>query len=106
MGSPQIRNRATLGGNIGNASPAADMVCALAVDGTRAVIRSANGEQTVDLRHVIVGPGQTSLKPGDVIVDLIVPKPPQRSYCRFDKLGYPVRIAAQRMRIEPVRGGR
>ncbi len=88
MGSPQIRNRATLGGNIGNASPAADMAAALLVEDARVVIRNAGGDREVPLRHVITGPGATVLEPGDLVIEIIVPKPKGPTYARFDKLGY------------------
>jgi CO/xanthine dehydrogenase FAD-binding subunit len=88
MGSPQVRNRATLGGNIGNASPAADMAAALLVDGARALIRNAGGDRAESLGQVLVGPGVTTLEPGDVLVELLVPKPEAHSFTRFDKLGF------------------
>jgi carbon-monoxide dehydrogenase medium subunit len=88
MGSTQIRNRATLGGNIGNASPAADMVAALMVDDARVVIRNAEGDRTMPLHRLFVGPGQTILEPGELVIELIVPRPPDSSYSRFDKLGF------------------
>jgi len=88
MGSPQIRNRATLGGNIGNASPAADMTAALLVDDARVVIRNADGDLAVPLRRVLTGPGVTILKPGDMVIEIVVPKPKGATYARFDKLGY------------------
>jgi CO/xanthine dehydrogenase FAD-binding subunit len=88
MGSPQIRNRATLGGNAGNASPAADMVTALMVDEARVLVRNATGEVVVPLHRFFTAPGTTVLKPGDLVIELIVPKPPTASYVRFDKLGF------------------
>lgn len=88
MGSPQIRNRATLGGNVGNASPAADMVPALMVDEAEAVIRNASSDTRLPLHRVFVGPGRTILEPGDLVTEIFVPTPPERSYSRFDKLGF------------------
>ncbi|OGR09240.1 MAG: hypothetical protein A2341_18270 [Deltaproteobacteria bacterium RIFOXYB12_FULL_58_9] len=88
MGSPLIRNRATLGGNIGNASPAADMVAAMVVEETRAIVRGASGDRTVPLTKLMLGPGKTKLAPGELVVELMVPKPSSSTYCRFDKLGF------------------
>ena len=88
MGSPQVRNRATLGGNAGNASPAADMVPALIVDDARVLVRNANDERAVSLCRLFTGPGATVLEPGDIIVGFIVTKPKAPSYARFDKLGF------------------
>lgn len=73
VGSIQIRNLATLGGNVCNASPAGDTLPALLVLGTQARIRSAGGERVVPLEEVFTGPGQTSLAPDELLVELIIP---------------------------------
>ncbi|MBI5511844.1 MAG: FAD binding domain-containing protein [Deltaproteobacteria bacterium] len=88
LGSPQIRSRATVGGNVANASPAADLVPALMSDDARVVVQSANGVTTVALHRLFVGPQKTILGPGDLITEIVVPKPAPLSYARFDKLGF------------------
>jgi CO/xanthine dehydrogenase FAD-binding subunit len=68
VGSVQIRNVGTLGGNVANASPAADSVPPMLVHQTRVQIRSASSERSEPLEEVIIGPYRTSLKPGEVII--------------------------------------
>jgi carbon-monoxide dehydrogenase medium subunit len=79
IGSDQIQSRSSLGGNLCNASPAADSVPAMVVNGARAVIASASGTRTVPVEEVITGPGATSLAPGELVVEIEVDHPPART---------------------------
>jgi CO/xanthine dehydrogenase FAD-binding subunit len=72
VGSVQIRNVGTLGGNVANASPAADSVPPMLVHRARAQIRSASSERSEPLEEVIIGPYRTTLKPGEVITRFIL----------------------------------
>lgn len=86
IGSDQIQNRASLGGNLCNASPAADTVPALVVNDARAVIASADGARTVPVADVVTGPGSTSLAHGEIVVEFEIDRPGARSadaYLRF-----------------------
>ncbi|MDE0390355.1 MAG: xanthine dehydrogenase family protein subunit M [Rhodospirillales bacterium] len=86
IGSTQIQGRASLGGNLCNGSPAADSVPALIAAGAVAEIAGPNGGRSVPVENVITGPGQLSLGPGEIVVSLVMPKPPPRSgdaYLRF-----------------------
>lgn len=86
IGSLQIQNRATLGGNICNAAPSADAVPALIADGAVARITGPDGERTLALEELFAGPGKTHLKPGELLVSITLPKPAARSasaYLRF-----------------------
>lgn len=76
IGSDQIQNRSSWGGNLCNASPAADSVPALVANGARAVIAGSNGERTVAVEDVVTGPGQTSLAADEFIVEFEVDGPP------------------------------
>jgi CO/xanthine dehydrogenase FAD-binding subunit len=67
VGSVQIRNVGTLGGNVANASPAADSVPPMLVHRAKVQIRSASSARNEPLEKVIIGPYRTSLKPGEVI---------------------------------------
>jgi carbon-monoxide dehydrogenase medium subunit len=69
IGSDQIQNRCTLGGNLCNASPAADSVPAMIVNGMRAVVASGGGTRTIPVADVVTGPGQTSLAEGEFIIE-------------------------------------
>jgi CO/xanthine dehydrogenase FAD-binding subunit len=80
VGSRQIRNVGTLGGNVANASPAADSVPAMLVHKAWVRIQSAFEVRVEPLEDVIVGPYRTSLKPGELIVGfLLEPLPTCRS---------------------------
>jgi carbon-monoxide dehydrogenase medium subunit len=70
IGSDQIQARSSLGGNLCNASPAADSVPAMVVNGMRAVIASGSGTRTIPVEEVATGPGTTSLAPGEFVVEL------------------------------------
>jgi aerobic carbon-monoxide dehydrogenase medium subunit len=86
IGSHQIQSRATLAGNLCNASPAADSVPALVAAGASAVIAGPRGKRTVPVESVAVGPGKTSLKRGEMVEAILLPKRPARSgdaYLRF-----------------------
>jgi carbon-monoxide dehydrogenase medium subunit len=83
MGSPMIRNIATIGGNICNASPAADGATALlAFDAVLKVV-SSTGERLVPIDKFFLGPGKTALKPGEILTEIQVPLPPEGSKSKF-----------------------
>jgi carbon-monoxide dehydrogenase medium subunit len=73
VGSVQIRNLATLGGNVCNASPAGDTLPALLVLGAKARIQGGRRERIVAVDDLFTGPGQTSLKPDELLVEFIIP---------------------------------
>ena len=76
IGSDQVQNRSSLGGNLCNASPAADSVPAMIVNDARAVIATADGTRTIPVTEVTAGPGSTSLADGEFIIEFEVDKPP------------------------------
>jgi len=67
LGSTQIRNVATIGGNICTAAPSADTACPLLVLDARVVLVSATGEREIDLDEFFVGPGKTALQKGEIL---------------------------------------
>jgi CO/xanthine dehydrogenase FAD-binding subunit len=73
VGSPQIRNAGTLGGNLGTASPAGDTLPVLAALDATVVVASRQGRRSVGLDELVVGPKRTSLGPGEVIVEIRLP---------------------------------
>ncbi len=79
IGSIQIRNMATIGGNICNASPSADTAPPLLVLDAEAVIEHAGGERVVPLVEFFEGPGRTVLAPGELLTAVHVPAPPART---------------------------
>lgn len=86
IGSDQIQSRATLGGNLCNASPAADTVPAMIVNGAVGVIATSEGTRMVPVSDIAIGPGSTCLAPGEFLLELLVERPPLRTadaYLRF-----------------------
>jgi carbon-monoxide dehydrogenase medium subunit len=86
IGSQQIQGRASLAGNLCNASPAADSVPALIAAHATCVIAGPNGRRTAMVEAIVTGPGRTSLEKGEFVVEFHVPKPkPHQSdaYLRF-----------------------
>ncbi len=86
IGSQQIQGRASLAGNLCNASPAADSVPALIAARATCVIAGPNGKREDLVEAIVIGPGRTSLAKGEFIVAFHVPKPKPRqsdAYLRF-----------------------
>jgi CO/xanthine dehydrogenase FAD-binding subunit len=77
--SVQIRNVATLGGNIANASPAADAPLALITLGATVLIARVGGQRVVLLEDFFTGPGKTVLQQGEIIREIRVPPLPTRT---------------------------
>ena len=73
LGTPAIRNQATLGGNLCNAAPSADTAPSLLVLGAKARIAGEGGEKTVLMEDFFVGPGQTILERGQILMDVEIP---------------------------------
>jgi aerobic carbon-monoxide dehydrogenase medium subunit len=87
VASYQLRSRATIVGNICNASPAGDTIGACIVLGGVLNIYGLNGYRTEPLANFFLGPGRTQLKPGDIVVSLHLPVPPANFAAKFIKLG-------------------
>jgi CO/xanthine dehydrogenase FAD-binding subunit len=86
IGSIQVRGRASIGGNLCNASPAADSVPALIAAGAVARVFGPNGIREVPVEQIPVAPGKTSLAKGEIIVSFFLPPRPPHSgdaYQRF-----------------------
>ena len=86
VGSTQVQGRATLAGNLCNASPAADSVPAMVVANAVARIVGPNGTRDCPVIDIPVGPSKTSLAKGEVITSIYLPARPDNSgdaYLRF-----------------------
>ncbi len=87
VGSPQIRNLGTVGGNVGNASPAADTAPALLALEASVVLISRRGERRIPLESFFVGPGVTVLKKDEILKEILLPEVPAHSVGAYLKLG-------------------
>jgi aerobic carbon-monoxide dehydrogenase medium subunit len=86
IGSKQIQGRATMVGNLCNASPAADSVPAMVAAGASVTIVGPKGRRTVPVEDVGTGPGKTSLAKGELVESVFLPSRPPKSgdaYLRF-----------------------
>lgn len=86
IGSTQIQGRASLGGNLCNASPAADSVPALIAAGAICVVAGRSGRRDVRVEDIMTGPGKTSLAADELVVEFKLPRRAARSgdaYLRF-----------------------
>ena len=86
VGSIQIRNRATLTGNICHASPAADTAPPLLVYGAAVNVAGAGGTRRVDLAEFFVGPRQTVLEPGELVTSVELPVTAERRGAAFARI--------------------
>lgn len=88
VGSPAIRSMGTIGGNIATASPAGDVSTALLALDSRIIIKCRSESKKVPLRDFFIGPGQTLLKPDELIYSILIPLPKIQSTGQtFIKLG-------------------
>ena len=84
---PPIRNRATVGGNIVNASPAADVVPALMAYDASIVLLSPGGERVILLQDFFTGPGRTVMTEEEILTEVRLPRMLTATAARFIKLG-------------------
>ncbi len=87
LGSPLIRNLATIAGNLVSARPAADFPPALLAYDARVALVKSSGERIVPLSDFFKGPGQTALEPDELLTQIILSKPPAGSGAGYVKLG-------------------
>lgn len=86
IGSVQVQNRASLGGNLCNAAPSADAVPLLIALGATAILVGTEGARTLPIEAVPAGPGRTTLAPGELLASIELPPATGRSaacYLRF-----------------------
>ncbi|MEW6668574.1 MAG: xanthine dehydrogenase family protein subunit M [Thermodesulfobacteriota bacterium] len=85
IGSVQVRNVATIGGNIVNAVPSADGAIPLITLGAQVRLRGPKGERSMALEDLFIGPGQTLLEPGEILVEFIIPRLPPHTGAAYVK---------------------
>ena len=104
VGSPQIQNRGTLGGNVANASPAGDTLPVLAAAEATVVLRSVAGERRVPFGSFYTGYRQTVMRRDELIVSIEVPPVDGRQW--FRKVGTRAAQAISKVVMAAVRGAR
>ena len=87
MAAVQIRNTGTLGGNLGNASPAADTAPALIAYGAKLKLVGRRGERMLPVEEFFAGPGQTVLSKGEIIAEVLLPPPPVSTGGAYQRFG-------------------
>jgi xanthine dehydrogenase FAD-binding subunit len=87
LGSPPIRNMATIGGNICTASPAGDTLPPLYALGAELEIRSQSEQRWMPIDRFILGPGKTALRKGEILAGVRVKKPERTVIHHFEKVG-------------------
>ena len=87
IGSPQIRNRGTIGGNIVNASPAGDLLSTLMAYDAQFKLLSLQKEALISAEEFFIGPKKTILEPAQLLIQIILPLPSERTYGSWIKIG-------------------
>jgi len=87
LASPAIRNLATLGGNIGRASPASDLAPSLMVLKSCLFVEGLQGKRELDISRFFRGPGQTVLARGEIITSFFLPQLPPHSGMAYLRMG-------------------
>ncbi|MEC9488615.1 MAG: xanthine dehydrogenase family protein subunit M [Halanaerobium sp.] len=99
VGSTQIRNRATIGGNICNASPAADLLPPLIALEAEAVLYARQRSRTMALKDFITGPYQTELRKDEILYSIKIPLGRGKRYQSFQKIGRRRALAIARINL-------
>lgn len=102
LGSVQIRNAATLGGNLCNASPCADLAPPLLAYEARVRLASSAGVRDVSLEEFFVGPRLSLLEPGEVLVGVLVPAAPgaRAAFVKKGRVQMDIALASIAVRLE------
>ncbi len=108
LGSVQIRNVATVGGNLCNCSPSADMALPLLVLEAKVRLQAAKTSREIPLSEFFKGPGESCLSSDEILTDILLDLPPQRAKTTFLKKGrvkMDLAVASMAMLVE-IEGGR
>jgi aerobic carbon-monoxide dehydrogenase medium subunit len=103
IGSPQVRTRATVGGNLCNAAPSADMAPILIAFDATVVLADSEKERNVKLEDFFTGPGETVLAPGELMKEIHIPfssKPSFGKYFRVERSKIDCALVGLALRIE------
>ncbi|MCP4105118.1 MAG: xanthine dehydrogenase family protein subunit M [Desulfobacteraceae bacterium] len=87
LGTPLIRNLATIGGNIGSARPAADLPPSLIACGAKVILKKSSGERAVSLDDFFLGPGLTAIGPDELLTEIHADVPPPGAGTGYINIG-------------------
>ncbi len=104
IGSTQIRNRGTVGGNINNASPAADLLPPLIALKAHVKLRTLNGERKLPLDEFLAGPYWTNRQSGEMMTEVCVPLLGEGYFTNFQKIGRRKAMNIARLNLAVVLG--
>jgi len=102
VGSPQIRNRGTVGGNVMNAATCADTVPPLIALDAKVTLKSKTGAHTIDLVDLFVKPYQTVARPDELLTEIQFSKLPSTAKSSFIKLGRRNALAISRLSVAAI----
>ncbi|MCP4719676.1 MAG: xanthine dehydrogenase family protein subunit M, partial [Desulfobacteraceae bacterium] len=87
LGTHLIRNRATIGGNACNASPAGDTLCSLLVYDAMAILESSDKKREIPIADFFTGPGKSCIQKDEILTGFRLPIPPKHSGAHYIQLG-------------------
>ncbi|OFX32523.1 MAG: aldehyde oxidase [Bacteroidetes bacterium GWA2_32_17] len=99
LGSKQIRNRATLGGNIVNAAPCADSVPPLILYNAKVIVQSKNTIREIPVKDFVIKNYQTQIKPDEILTAVVIPLPQKKFYHSYEQLGRRNAVNITRMSV-------
>jgi carbon-monoxide dehydrogenase medium subunit len=103
IADPLVRNKATVGGNLAHADPANDHPATMLAYGAQVVARGASGTRTIGIDDLFVGLFETSLKPGEILTEIRIPKPGKSSggaYLKIERKVGDYAVAAVAVQLE------
>ena len=103
IADPLVRNKATVGGNLAHADPANDHPATMLAYGAQLVARGASGTRTIAVDDLFVGLFETSLKPGEILTEIRIPRPGKSSggaYLKIERKVGDYAVAAVAVQLE------
>lgn len=103
IADPLVRNKATVGGNLAHADPANDHPATMLAYGAQVIARGASGTRTIAIDDLFVGLFETSLKPGEILTEIRIPKPGKASggaYLKIERKVGDYAVAAVAVQLE------
>jgi carbon-monoxide dehydrogenase medium subunit len=103
IADPVVRNRATVGGNLAHADPANDHPATMLAYGAQVIARGAAGTRTIAIDDLFVGLFETSLKPGEILTEVRIPRPGKSSggaYLKIERKVGDYAVAAVAVQLE------